>query len=69
MDYMSTKKSFRLNAPKKTTFWISSALGALGIVLGIVSLFVSSAFLAVAVPVLLGAGWLLVSLGCFVKGL
>jgi hypothetical protein len=66
---MSTKKSFRLNAPKKKTFWIAAAIGALGVILGLVSIFVSSLFLAIAVPVLLGAAWILVSLGCFMKGL
>jgi len=65
----TTKKPFRLNAPKKKTFWIATAIGALGVVLGIVSIFVSSLFLLIAVPVLLGAAWVLVSLGCFMKGL
>ena len=69
MSTKSTKKTFRLNAPKKKTFWISSAIGAVGVILGIVSIFVSGLFFAIVVPCLLGIAWVLVSLGCFMKGL
>lgn len=69
MSTKSTKKTFRLNAPKKKTFWIASAIGALGVVLGIVGIFVPGLFFSIAVPCLLGIAWLLVSCGCFMKGL
>ena len=60
---MASKKKFNVNAPKRTTFWISLVLGLLGIIGSI------SPSVAVYAPWVLALGWLLLTLGCFVKGL
>lgn len=60
---MDSKKKFSINAPKKVTFWISMALGVLGVIGAIIP------SLAVFAPWILALGWLLLTLGCFVKGL
>ncbi len=54
-----------MRSPKKATFWISVILGALGVLgtLGIIPAISSIAFW------LLAAGWLLLVLGCAIKGL
>jgi len=59
---MASKK-FSVNAPKKITFWISAALG----VVGVIGLIIPA--VAAFAPWIIVAGWLLLLLGCFVKGL
>lgn len=60
---MASKKKFSVNAPKKVTFWISLALGLLGVIGAIIPA------MATFAPWILALGWLLLTLGCFVKGL
>ncbi|MEN6339637.1 MAG: hypothetical protein ABFD03_05880 [Clostridiaceae bacterium] len=62
---MSAQKKFHVNAPKRITFWISLVLGLLGILGTIVTI----PFVSVYAVWILAAGWLLLTLGCFVKGL
>ena len=62
---MSAKKKFHVNAPKRITFWISLVLGLLGIIGTVVTI----PFVSAYAVWILAAGWLLLTLGCFVKGL
>jgi predicted membrane channel-forming protein YqfA (hemolysin III family) len=59
------KKKFSVNAPKRVTFWISLVLGLLGVIGSIVPI----PFVSTIAPWVLALGWLLLTLGCFVKGL
>lgn len=59
------KKKFMLNAPKKVTFWISVFLGAVSVV-GLIS---KIDVVSTIAPITLSLAWLLLTLGCFVKGL
>ena len=63
------KSTFRLNIPKKITFWVSVGLGIAGaicaVVGGVAGIPLVSAIATCAVTV----AWLLITLGCFVKGL
>ncbi len=59
------KKKININAPKRITFWISLVLGLLGVIGSIVPI----PFVSTIAPWILAAGWLLLTLGCFVKGL
>ena len=59
------KKKFMLNAPKKITFWVAIALG----VIGVVGQIVPVGIVQTLAPWILALGWLLLALGCFVKGL
>ncbi len=54
-----------MNAPKKLTFLIALVLG----VLGVVGSFISIPIVSGIAFWLLAAGWLLMILGCFLKGL
>jgi len=54
-----------MNAPKKITFLVALIVG----VLGIVGSFISVPVVSGIAFWLLAAGWLLLILGCFVKGL
>lgn len=59
------KKKIQISAPKRVTFWVSLVLGLLGIIGSIVPI----PFVSTIAPWVLAAGWLLLTLGCFVKGL
>ena len=59
------KKKININAPKRITFWISLVLGLLGVIGSIVPI----PFVSPIAPWILALGWLLLTLGCFVKGL
>lgn len=69
--FMDTKKktTFRINTPKRITFWISAALGVLGVIGTVLGLVIPLPLAAAIGPWVTAAGWLLVTLGCFVKGL
>ena len=58
-------KKFTLNAPKKVTFWIAVFLGAVSVV-GLISKIDVVSGIA---PITLAIAWLLLALGCFVKGM
>ena len=62
---MSAKKRFATNAPKKITYIISLVLGVLGVLGSIVSI----PFVSAYAIWFLGIAWLLLILGCYVKGL
>ena len=59
------KKKLHISAPKRVTFWISLVLG----LLGIIGTFLPIPFVSANAYWVLAAGWLLLTLGCFVKGL
>ncbi|MEN6417702.1 MAG: hypothetical protein ABFC73_02155 [Clostridiaceae bacterium] len=59
------KKKLHISAPKRVTFWISLVLG----LLGIIGTFLPIPFVSDNAYWVLAAGWLLLTLGCFVKGL
>lgn len=59
------KKKIQISAPKRVTFWVSLVLGLLGIVGSIVPI----PLVSTIAPWILALGWLLLTLGCFVKGL
>lgn len=59
------KKKLHISAPKRVTFWISLGLGLLGIISTVVTIPIVSEYSFW----ILAAGWLLLTLGCFVKGL
>lgn len=59
------KKKLHISAPKRVTFWVSLVLGLLGIIGSIIPI----PFVSTIAPWVLAAGWLLLTLGCFVKGL
>jgi len=62
---MSARRRFSTNAPKKITYIISLVLGILGILGSIVSI----PFVSAYAIWFLGIAWLLLILGCYVKGM
>lgn len=62
---MSAKRRFLTNAPKKVTYIISLVLGVLGVLGSIISI----PFVSAYAIWFIGIAWLLLALGCYVKGL
>lgn len=62
---MSAKKRYFTNAPKKVTYIISLILGILGILGSIASI----PFVSAYAIWFLGIAWLLLILGCYIKGM
>jgi len=58
----------RLNPPKKGTWIFSLILVLLGIAAYVLSYFLIITYLPLAGFILIGVGWLILWLGCFVKG-
>ncbi len=63
--------SFRLNPPKKITFWVSIVIGAVGIIAELlhVTKLLTYTWLSPAAFVLIVIGFVLLVLGLLIKGL
>jgi len=62
---MSAKRRFATNAPKKVTYIISLILGVLGVLGSIITI----PFVSAYAIWFLGIAWLLLILGCYIRGL
>ncbi len=59
----------KLNLPKKTTFWASVIIAAVGVVVGVVYKFTITPFLNTVAFLLVVAAFVLICLGLTLKGL
>ena len=63
------KSTFRLNIPKKITFWVSVGLGIAGALCAVIGAAAGLPLVTAIATCAIAVAWLLITLGCFVKGL